>query len=305
MVSKERDLPRTELERLAEGLANTFIQRRDLYARQMDDGRYVCVPRPLKPGHLLAHLRGELTLGVYVLDAQSRARFVAYDADDDQRMGQLTAMAASLADQGVPGYLERSRRGGHLWLFLPQAVPGKLAREFGQGLLSRYGIGEVELFPKQDRLKDGPGSLIRLPFGVHRKTGQRYGFITPDGQPLAPTLSEQIRLLSAPQTVPMSFFEECRSVNEKPESAAPGGQIHRTRSQRHHPVRADQEQHQRAGFRQPLRRTLPRRAGVMPVSRRSSSQFRGERGGQLLELLRRLRRGQHYRLLDEVAGLRF
>jgi hypothetical protein len=52
---------------------------------------------------------------------------------------------------------------------------------FGQGLLTAHGIEGVELYPKQDQLADGPGSLIRRPFGVHRLTGRRCGFYTAGG----------------------------------------------------------------------------------------------------------------------------
>jgi len=65
----------------------------------------------------------------------------------------------------------------------------------------------VELFPKQDRLRTGPGSLIRMPFGVHRLTDRRYGFITPDGRHLTPTIRDQIQHFSAPQTVAEAAFE--------------------------------------------------------------------------------------------------
>jgi hypothetical protein len=62
----------------------------------------------------------------------------------------LGHLASVLADQDVPAYLERSRRGGHLWLFLAQAVAGREARAFGLGLLAARRVEEVEPFPKQD-----------------------------------------------------------------------------------------------------------------------------------------------------------
>ena len=216
MFPKEFEIPYSELDRLAEGLAVTFVQRRDLYARQFDDGRYVCISKPLKFGHVVAHLRGNLTLGAYVLDASSLTRFVVFDADDDRCMGGLVSTAQDLASQGVTAYLEGSRRGGHLWLFFSQPIPGKTAREFGYGVIAKHSLQGVELFPKQDRLQDGPGSLIRLPFGVHRRTDQRYGFFTPDLQPLAHALQDQIRLMSMPETVPQQVFEVYQSF--KPSS---------------------------------------------------------------------------------------
>jgi hypothetical protein len=102
---------------------------------------------------------------------------------------------------------EESRRGGHLWFFFDQLVPGKMLRIFGAGLMERFSV-KVEMYPKQDRIGKGVGSLIRLPFGVHRLSGKRYGFITPDGQPLAPTLREQLRILEHVETVPLQAIQQ-------------------------------------------------------------------------------------------------
>lgn len=212
MMNKEIDIPSRELESLAQSLADVFVQRRDLYPRQLDDGRYVCVRKAFKQAHLLAHLRGDLTLGTYILDEKSQARFIAFDADDEEQFASLFTVARRLAIQGAPAYLEQSRRGGHLWLFFDHLVSGSQARKFGYGLATTFGLQGIELFPKQSRLKDGPGSLIRVPFGIHRRTGQRYEFITPEGTPLAPSFIEQVRILSQPQSVPGAIFEAYRTL---------------------------------------------------------------------------------------------
>jgi len=201
-----------EVESLAEGLADNFIQRCDLYARQLEDGSYVCIRKPLRIDHILTHLQGEITLGIYVLDRDSQTHFVVFDADDDQGMSGLISMAADLDDKGVPSYIETSRRGGHLWLFLHQRVSGREARQFASGIAHIYDLDTLELFPKQDRLSSGPGSLVRLPFGIHRKSGERYCFIDLDEQPIASSLYEQICLLSDPQTVPVPAFEDYRNL---------------------------------------------------------------------------------------------
>jgi hypothetical protein len=196
-----------EVAATARALGARFIQRRDLYARQLDGGRYVAVYEPLQTGHLIAHLRGDMTLGVYALDGDSCGRHIVFDADDEPDWRRLKALAGVLSGMGCPAYLEHSRRGGHLWLFFAALIPGRQLRQFGNGLLHHFGIAGVELFPKQDRLKTGPGSLVRLPFGVHRKSGRRYGFYTGDDRPLAPTLRAQIMALEAAETVPEAVLE--------------------------------------------------------------------------------------------------
>ena len=49
---------------------------------------------------------------------------------------------------------------------------------------------------------------MRLPLGIHLKSGKRYAFITPEGRPLAPTIRDQVRLLARPQRVPELVFAE-------------------------------------------------------------------------------------------------
>lgn len=209
MRHPERAFTDYELSPLVEALIRKFISRWDMYPQQLSNGQWLGVHEPLHVGLLQAHLRGEVTLGAYLLDEQSRGRFLVFDADNDESWQQLQRMAQDLAVENVTGYLENSRRGGHLWLFFDQPQPGQSIRWFGQGLLARQGIApkQVELYPKQDELSGGPGSLVRLPFGIHRKSGQRYGFISPDGNPLAPTLRQQLHLLGRAEAVPNQVFE--------------------------------------------------------------------------------------------------
>ena len=212
MVGKEQQPSPEQLSNLARILDDVFIQRHDLYARQLDNGRYVCVREPLTQAHLESHLRGEITLGTYLLDTESKGRFLVLDADDDPDWHRLQAVAVALEGMGTESYRERSRRGGHLWLFFEEKISGREIREFGQGLLTHFNIKSVELFPKQNRLKSGPGSLVRLPFGLHRRTGNRYGFYDTQGRPLAPALSWQIMVLKDRESAPTPVFERFREL---------------------------------------------------------------------------------------------
>ena len=207
-MNKEKEITQIEVEKLAICLANTFIQRWDIYSRQLEDGSYICVKEPLSPEHLQSHLRGETTLGSYILNEESQAWFMVLDADDEEQYAGLVRTADSLTCHRIPTYLERSCRGGHLWFFFEEAISGADVRRFGRGLMNTYGLEGVELYPKQDQLSDGPGSLIRLPFGVHRKTMKRYGFVITGGKKLTPLLRDQILLFSSPLTVSEAAFDE-------------------------------------------------------------------------------------------------
>lgn len=215
MVSKEQ-LPNEEsISLYAEILASRFVQRWDQYPKQLEDGSYITVHEPLTMDLVEDHLLGKITLGMYLLDEESRGRCLVLDADNAPDWRRLQALARALQDLGANNYHEKSRRGGHLWAFLDSPQPGRSLRQFGFGLLDYFSIQDVELFPKQDALMTGPGSLVRLPFGQHRKSGRRYDFRKPNGKLLAPTIREQIRILDTPETLSEDFFEQFREVGTK------------------------------------------------------------------------------------------
>jgi hypothetical protein len=191
-----------ELEEPAKILADRFIQRWDLYALQSKDGRYVCVHKEFSLDKLCSHLRGEVTLGTYVLTPESRARFAVLDFDTKDSWNRLLDLTARLNKEAIPAYLEQSRRGGHLWFFFAEPLAGREARKFAKGIQDKYRIEDCEIFPKQDNLLDGPGSLLRLPFGIHRLSGQRYSFYRSNSEPLGSTIRKQIVALENPWFVP-------------------------------------------------------------------------------------------------------
>src|SRR5215216_3997963 len=117
-----------ELYRTAEGLITTFISRKDCFAIQADNGTYYSVKENLGLDQIIHHLRGEVTLGTYILGSDGSAKYAVIDADDDEGFERLVSVHDTLP---VPSYLEASRRGAHLWFFFETAVEGKIAKNFG------------------------------------------------------------------------------------------------------------------------------------------------------------------------------
>jgi hypothetical protein len=181
------------------------LGRQTDYALQQEDGRYLRQGMPLTTAVVMQHLRGELTIGTYVMDEYGSCRFAVFDSDTADGLLILATLQTSLVGLGVITYLEHSRRGAHLWVFFEQPLPAFQVRHF----LLPFCPAGVEFYPKQDRLTaDRPfGSIIRLPFGVHRLSGVRYPFVgLVDGVPvpLASSLLEQLALFPSFQRVPVS-----------------------------------------------------------------------------------------------------
>jgi hypothetical protein len=180
--------------------ANLFVSRRDDYAVQQADGRYLRAGRPLTYSTLLRHLHGAETIGTYVIDERGLCRFALFDDDTEsadlyERVKTLVGIQARLQTvEGIPSYLEGSRRGAHLWVFCDRLV---LASQLRRWLLPFCPAG-VEFFPKQDEGTREYGSLVRLPLGVHRRTNCRYWFFSWDAE-------ARLHLAPAARSVPDSL----------------------------------------------------------------------------------------------------
>ncbi len=64
------------------------------------------------------HLAGELTIGLYAINpVTQRSKWVAIDADYTTALEDLIRVQRELQEDGVEAALEKSHRGGHLWIF--------------------------------------------------------------------------------------------------------------------------------------------------------------------------------------------
>src|SRR5436305_10482487 len=63
------------------------------------------------------HLAGELTIGIYAINpATQRCKWTAIDADYKTALEDLIKLQRELRDDGIAAALEKSKRGGHLWI---------------------------------------------------------------------------------------------------------------------------------------------------------------------------------------------
>jgi hypothetical protein len=137
------------------------------------------------------HLEGEITIALYAINPATQcSKWVAIDADYKQAMDDLLKVQYDLERQKVYAALEKSRRGGHLWILFASPQPARNCRVLIHDVASRLsvpvkGSGAVEgieVFPKHDSLKEGEfGNAIRAPLGVHRGAGERFWFYAAQG----------------------------------------------------------------------------------------------------------------------------
>lgn len=143
------------------------------------------------------HLEGQLTIGLYAINpATQRCKWVVIDADYPAALEDLLKLQWELRQDGVEAALEKSRRGGHLWIFAAEPLLARDCRLYIHSLAGRLKVpvkgtqpdqtssvlaDGIEVFPKQDEVPaDEFGNAIRGPLGVHRGAGKRFWFYGAD-----------------------------------------------------------------------------------------------------------------------------
>jgi len=226
--------------------ASLFRGRLDFFAYQWVDekGRrgFYPVNRSLSAEELKNHLRGNKTLGLYLLDDADRVSLAVIDIDisqkalleyakDEQETKKLHLLThhdairiASVCDDlKLPVLIEDSGyKGRHLWFFFDSPVAAKLARSLLKFIAERAGKPSSgihwEIFPNYDRLKGkGYGPLIKLPLGIHKRTNRRCIFLDREGNPLP----EQMVALSQVSHISQQKVEEILLTYRVKSRAAP------------------------------------------------------------------------------------
>jgi len=143
-------------------------------------------PIPADQKIIALHLRGMVTAGAYQIGIDgSTVRWLCLDFDDDGEVGvdelrgAVLAARIALAALQVPTVAEASGGKGwrcHLWGFFLVPIPAIKARVLMDAALRDAHLSDktyIERFPKQIRALNGYGNLVKIPFGVNRKTGNR------------------------------------------------------------------------------------------------------------------------------------
>ena len=193
-------------------MLETFAGRDDIFSMESVAGnqhrKTELQERPLTEEQVEEHLRGMQTIGTYVQRPNATVRFIVWDIDVSKQfilkygnsgpefnacMGHAYQKALEirkiLEDKGMRGYIEFSGyRGYHVWLFLTEWIPVRFANMFTdrieEELVQEDDIA-VECFPNKVRLKAGRfGQVLKIPCGIHVRSGNRSCFLDDDGEPV-------------------------------------------------------------------------------------------------------------------------
>ena len=180
-------------------LKNLFVHRLDAFAQQNNSGTYTRITSALIDSLLDSHLAGKRTIGVYHLNTDNTVKFSCIDIDINKTVWntasfnyedwksivihQVQEIKTALAKYNISSYTEFSGfKGAHVWYFFKNPVPAIVAKDMNTVMLSDVKLINsslhIEVFPKQETVnKEGFGNLIKLPCGIHKKSGDFSYFI--------------------------------------------------------------------------------------------------------------------------------
>lgn len=121
-----------------------------------------CVKEPLSQVHFVEHLTGIVGIGTYPVDENNLTRWGCSDIDVPDLDG-VRNLQTALSIKQIVTWVERSRKGYHLWLFSETPLPAPFMRRC---LLVAHQVCDYpakEVNPKQEKVT-GYGNYVRLPY---------------------------------------------------------------------------------------------------------------------------------------------
>ena len=203
-----------------------WCPRTDAYADWSVQGEHwYAIREELTVARILDALRRvRPPVSAYMDDREGNTHVLAVDFDREDGWDLGLRLARVIAADGGYPYVERSRRGCHLWA-TSEILPGETVRR-----ALRYWLGRVDREAARDptvevmpmAVQRGPetvGHSLRLPLMPHQRTGERHPLCDPDGRPVGGTLGEtMMAVLDTPGAVVRAAAEK----GPPPRLGAPG-----------------------------------------------------------------------------------
>lgn len=194
-------------------IMKVLVGREDLYSKEVLAGgnrrSFEMQAIPLSKQAVIEHLKGKETLGTYIQRSNATVHYIVVDVDISKKimlqyeresseyqayLEKARNTAGNILklyhEFGLQGYVEYSGcRGYHVWLFFSEWIPTRYANMFCEMLEKKLGDKEeeihLEFFPNKTRIKPGKlGQVLKLPYGVHSKTGEQSYFLDVHGNPV-------------------------------------------------------------------------------------------------------------------------
>jgi hypothetical protein len=197
--------PAYDPEQVALVYVHTFAARTDVYSVWTPDG-WRPRRKPLTPEIVIAGLTGKgPAISGFMIAPPGLSHVLAFDFDTHDGFEQGMILGRTMSAQGLPAYVETSRRGAHLWCVLDDVLDAAIIRKAARALLATVLLPtddpHIEIRPGSDTVAtDGLGHALRMPTMPHPKTGQRGQMYGPTTD-LSPRIAQMLLAIElAPAT---------------------------------------------------------------------------------------------------------
>ena len=184
--SKCIDPDTTNNSRHAELLKSCFGGKENAYAVQQSNGKYIKLDEKVSYDLLKRHVDGKTTIAVYpVVDISDCCQWgmIDFDSKSPKCVERMLWIKAYLAHIGINSLIEPSGlKGYHLWVLFKGWIPAykaqRLLRWVAKKAEEEFDRPDymVEINPKQAS-GDGYGNAAKLPWGIHRMSGETTYFV--------------------------------------------------------------------------------------------------------------------------------
>ena len=161
----------------------TFQPKDSLREDNKAEGETWIRKKPLEDSLWQDHLEGAWpSLGIFPINDEDKCRWGCIDVDEYPL--DHVSIAKKLAEKDLPFVVTKSKSGGaHIFLFFKDYVPASLVHNKLKELAAFMGLGNCEVFPKQERLlREGNqadwevGSFLNMPYHNGLEHTERYAF---------------------------------------------------------------------------------------------------------------------------------
>lgn len=130
------------------------------------------------------HLNGKELIGIYPLTLGNTVKWGCSDIDVDD-IDSARNLQTALMVKGIPSFVEKTRKGFHVWVFASDWVSAAVMRRAFLSAHEAIGLPAKEVNPKQEETT-GLGNYVRLPYpnGIHVIPENRYVLFDSDDIPM-------------------------------------------------------------------------------------------------------------------------
>jgi hypothetical protein len=130
------------------------------------------------------HLQGKELIGIYPLTLGNTVKWGCSDIDVDD-IDSARNLQTALQVKGIPSFVEKTRKGFHVWVFTSDWVSGAVMRRAFLSAHEAIGLPPKEVNPKQEETT-GLGNYVRLPYpnGINVMPENRYILFDQDDVPM-------------------------------------------------------------------------------------------------------------------------